>query len=534
MEISLRRILGLDLGSYAVKAVELRQTLRGVEVVQMRALSQEPGGPGEGAPSGSSFAARLRDFLRMHKLPTEWVVAALEGDRLSSRRLSLPFRDRRRVAQAVPFEVEGLVPFPLEELLVDWEIVGGDGSRSEVAAIVAQRAEVARTLDGLREAGLDPRILEAEGLALANLAALVPLAGTRVLLDLGHRKTTLCVLRDGKPLAARTLRVAGLAVTQALARERGISETDAERIKCESGIFGVRGRPDSAAALAVLDRLAREIVRTLAGLEGALGGPAVEQVNEITLFGGSARLHRVDEVLAERTGLPAARLSFPPGGAGSALLAAGDPLLFAPALALALRGSFQARTRTNFRQDEFAPRIDLREVRRELSWTLRLGALAVILFALSLGSSIFVESRRAHAAETRLASVYGAAFPGHPVPANVLQAMRDAVRSAHERADFLGVYRGNLSALDLLTEISARVPPDLDVVFEELSIDRQVVRIRGYSKSFEGVDRLKSELSKFEPFSEIQVSEIQNDPKRGGKSFSVTISLAKTGEGVAG
>ncbi len=534
MEISLRRILGLDLGSHSVKAVELRQTLRGVDVLQMRALPQEPASPGEGSPVGGSFSARLREFLRLHKLPTEWVVAALEGDRLSSRRLSLPFRDRRRVAQAVPFEVEGLVPFPLEELLVDWEIVGGDASRSEVAAIVVQRAEVARTLDGLREAGIDPRILEAEGLALANLAALAPLSGTRVLLDVGHRKTTLCVLRDGKAVAARTLRVAGFAVTQALARERGISESDAERVKCESGVFGVRGRPDSAAALAVLDRLAREIVRTLAGLEGALGGPAVEQVHEITLFGGSARLHRLDEVLAERTGLPAARLSFPPGGAGSALLAAGDPLLFAPALALALRGSFQARTRINFRQDEFAPRLDLREIRRELSWTTRLAGLALLLFALSLGSSIFVESRRAHAAETRLAAVYGAAFPGRPVPGDVLQAMRDAVRSAHERADFLGVYRGNLSALDLLTEISARVPADLDVVFEELSIDRQVILIRGYSKSFEAVDRLKSELSKFAPFSEIKVSEIQADPKRGGKSFSVTISLSKVGEGATG
>jgi Tfp pilus assembly protein PilN len=116
------------------------------------------------------------------------------------------------------------------------------------------------------------------------------------------------------------------------------------------------------------------------------------------------------------------------------------------------------------------------------------------------------------------------------VPGDPVAAMREAVRSAHERADALGVYRGNLSALDLLTEISARVPQDLEVVFEELAIDRQVVRIRGFTKSFEAVDRLRSELSGFEPFSEIQVSEIKDDAKRGGKSFSVTISLAKRGE----
>ena len=55
---------------------------------------------------------------------------------------------------------------------------------------------------------------------------------------------------------------------------------------------------------------------------------------------------------------------------------------------------------------------------------------------------------------------------------------REAVREAQSRAEFLGVYGGNLSALDLLQEISKRVPPDLEVVFEELSIDGQTIRIR--------------------------------------------------------
>ena len=153
-----------------------------------------------------------------------------------------------------------------------------------------------------------------------------------------------------------------------------------------------------------------------------------------------------------------------------------------------------------------------------------------LLGAVVLGTSIVIQSRRADALERELRAQYAQAFPGQSPPTNVGVAMRENVRSAHERADALGVYRGNLSALDLLSEISARVPQDLQVVFEELSIDRQVVHIRGYSKSFEGVDRLRTELSKFEPFSQIQVSEIQSDEKHGGKSFSVTISMTQKGE----
>ena len=108
--------------------------------------------------------------------------------------------------------------------------------------------------------------------------------------------------------------------------------------------------------------------------------------------------------------------------------------------------------------------------------------------------------------------------------------MREAVRDASARAEFLGVYRGNLSALDLLTEISRRVPSDLEIVFEELNIDRQIVRMRVYAKSFEAADRLGAELAKFRPFAQARIGAIETDKKSGGKRFNVTISLAPTEE----
>lgn len=530
LPVMIRRVLGLDVGSYAVKAVELRQTLRGVEVGTLRAFPLESA-PAEAGES-PTLAQQLQRFVALHRLPTDYVVAALPGDRVTSRRLAFPFRDRRRLAQAVPFELEGEMPFALEDVVVDWDVVSSVGTaasatetKTEVLALAAPRTEVARQLEVLREAGLEPRTLEAEGLVLGNLAVLFPATGTRIFADLGHRKTTLTLCLDGKPLATRTLPIAGRALTQALAHESGLAWKEAERVKCEQGV------ERSPAALSVLDRLGREIVRTVASFEPILAGqPSLEG---LTLLGGTARLLRLEELLGERTGLAVARLALPRGEAGSpanALLAGGDPLVYAQATALALRGTLRAKTRLNFRRDEFAYRVDLQKIGRELVWTGRLAAVAALLGAIVLGTGAVLQSRQADALERNLQAQYEQAFPGQPAPANVGTAMREAVAGAHERADALGVYRGNLSALDLLTEISARVPQDLEVVFEELNIDRGVIRIRGYSKSFEGVDRLRTELSKFEPFSQIQVSEIQNDEKRGGKSFSVTISMAQKGE----
>ena len=517
-----RRILGLDLGSHAVKAVEFRQTLRGVEVAQLRTLPLDEPSP--------ALASELRDFIQMHDLPTEHVVVSLAGDRVSTRRLSFPFRDRRKIGPAVPFEVDAQVPFDLQDFFVDWEIIGQQGERTEVTATLAPRSEVALLLDTIREAGINPRTVEAEGLVLANLTSIFNLEGTRLLADIGHRKTTLCLCVNGRATAARTVPIAGRAVTEALARELGIGEVEAEGRKIAEGVFGGPGRKESPSGIAVMDELAREMVRTLGSLETATGTADSPPLGEIVLMGGTAHLHRIDEFLAERTGLRVTRLALPPAEMGAALVAGGDPLIFAPAIALAVRGSMQARTRMNFRQDELARRVDLRKLGRELRWTGGLAVLAMVLACVAAITQIALESRRAELVEQQTALLFQEAFPGKPLPGSVLKAMKEAVRGVQQRADTLGIYRGNLSALQVLAEISSRVPTDLDVIFEELSIDRQVIQIKGHSPSFGSVDRLRAELAKYAPFSEIAVGDITSDARRGGQTFNVRISLASGSE----
>jgi general secretion pathway protein L len=513
-----RRILGLDIGSHAVKAVEFRQTLRGLEVAQLRALAID-------APS-PALTSEIRDFIQTHDLPTEHVVVSLAGDRVSTRRLSFPFRDRRKISPAVPFEVEAQVPFDLGDFFVDWEIIEQHRGRTEVMATLAPRSEVALLLETIRDAGINPRTVEAEGLVLANLAAIFELEGTRLLADIGHRKTTLCLCVNGRAVAARTVPVAGLAVTEALAREREIGEVEAEQIKIAEGVFGGPGRAQSPAGVAVMSQLAREMVRTLGSLETTTESGEVPALEEIVLMGGTAHLHRLEEFLAGRTGLRVSRLTLPPAEMGAALVAGGDPVVFAPAIALAVRGSMRARTRMNFRQDELAHRIDLRKLGRELRWTAGLAAAALLLACGSEVASIALQSRRAERVEQQTARLYQEVFPGKPVPRSILAAMKEAVRKSQQRADTLGIYRGNLSALQVLTEISSRVPQDLDVIFEELSIDRQVIQIKGHSPSFENVDRLKAELEKYPPLSEIAVGETASDARRGGRTFSLRISLS--------
>jgi general secretion pathway protein L len=521
----MKNVVGLDLGSHAIKAVELRQTLRGLEPVQLRLHPQ--------AEADSERPEVLRRFFRLHHLPLDHVVCALPGDSLSSRRLEFPFRDRRKLASAVPYEVEGEVPFEMEDILVDWEIVGGDRPQTIVAASIAQRRHVADLLAQLREANCDPRVLEAEGFALGNLSSLFDLPGTRLLADIGHRKTALCLMIDGRAVATRSLPVGGRALTGAIAKDHQWQLEDAERAKCEDGIFQLGLGSATGSAQTVVDRVAREIVRTLQAFEPILGGSAESQVSALTLVGGTAKLHRLDEYLSERTGISATLLALPPEEEGSALVAGGDPVLFAPAIALALRGTARATTRMNFRQEEFAYRTDLRRFfGRDMRTTAALAAGVVILMGTGVATSITLDARRAGRLEAQVAQIYQEAFPDQAVPSNPIAAMREAGVKTRERADFLGVYGGNRSALDLLAELSLRIPADLEVKFEEVTIDRRVIRIKVYATSFEAADRITASLAEATSFREAKIDgEVKSSRKRPGMVFNLTIPLAVPGEG---
>ncbi len=515
----LSNVLGLDLGSHSLKAVELSQSLRSFQVVQQRQLERND--------AEFSLAELVRRFSKLYRFQTEHVVAALAGDKLSARRLSFPFRDRKRLAQSVPHTVADDLPFELEDVIIDWQLASEDRAKAEVLATVAPRTEVAALLEILRSAGCDPRTLEAEGPVLANLTQVFDLPGVRMLIDLGHRKTSFCVVSDGHPLAFRTIPIAGAALTRALGEDRQLSQEQAEEAKLERGIFGPGFSTPGPRTRAVLDSLIREALRTLGSLESALAGSPVQA---LTLFGGSARLDGIDAWFAERSGLPATRLGLPKQGAAAGLAAGGDPLLYAPAIALALRGTSQARTRMNFRQDEFAVRLDLGRYRSEIRRVGIAAAVTALLGLLNAGVSAYADSQRANAAEAESARLYSEALPGQALPANAVAGMREQVGRERELAEFLGVYRGNLSALDVLTLISKQLPADLDIALDELSIDRQTVRMRVFAPSFEASDRLKLELAKLQNFSEVTIGAIENDEKRGGKRFNVTISLAAAEE----
>ena len=129
------------------------------------------------------------------------------------------------------------MPFDFDDLVVDWQVVAGERNHGVVAASVAQKQDVSDFLASLEATGCSPRVLETEGFVLGNLAAVYDLPGVRLLADLGHRKTTVCLCEDGKPIAGRTVPVGGMAISEAIAKAGNLDLAEAERLKCETALL---------------------------------------------------------------------------------------------------------------------------------------------------------------------------------------------------------------------------------------------------------------------------------------------------------
>ena len=513
-----KTLLGLDLGAHGLKAVELRQGLRGLETMRSKAGPQG----GEDAPPGEA----IREFLDRHAFSTDNVICAISGQRIANRRLEFPFRDRKRLSQAIPFEIESTMPFDVDDLVVDWQLVAGERSHAVVAASVAQKQDVADFLEVMEAAQCSPRILEAEGLVLGNLALIFDLPGTRLLADIGHRKTTLCLCVDGKPLAGRTVPIGGMNLTEAVAKDRDVELDQAEGLKHGLSVLDDVNADGDSAALAILDRLARELVRSFDALDPSAGAAMSLPDCEIVLMGGTAHLAGINAFLEARTGVPTRGLTAPDDPKNAALVEGLDLLLFGPTIALALRATSRALTTVNFRQDEFSFRSSYGWLLGpELRPTLAMGLLCLILFGLSGATSIQLQASRAAQLESTMVARYAAIFPDRPIPEQPLSALAEEVASDRARADFLGLYGGNLSALDLLTLLSKRIPADLTLKFDEINIDQNVIRIKVSAKNYEAQDRLENVLRAEPVFAAADVTGSAKRLKNGSVTFGLSIPL---------
>ena len=474
------RILGIDLGATAVKLAVVEASFRSHQV---RQLHVEPLGPAVDGETTRSWTERTGALLARlaaeGALAADTVVSALPAAQVATHVVTLPFGDLKRIDQALPFELEGLVPFDLDEVVFDAQVLDRTPARTTLLVAVARREDVAAHLALLGAAGVDPLKVTVSASALAPLTSAAPSDETdalEALVDVGEDRTGLLLTQGGKVRSARVLAWGGRELTKALARALSVSEAAAEELK-PGFTLGTDGEPGT---VAVMERAAATLVRELRATFAAQAARDGGQVRTVRLTGGGARLGGLAPYLAGATGLDVSLLSAPGNAADD------DRTALARGLAV---GAATGATAPDLRRGPFAT------ARTSSGWREKAGVLAAMaaVLLLMLGVSSWARLSALEQREKGLDEALCAATK------KILGSCETDFRVALGKLKGKGSPAAGIpgfSAVDLSTTLSEAFPPGDEAVLSDLDIVDTTLTLRGDAKSYEAVDHLVEALQK--------------------------------------
>jgi type IV pilus assembly protein PilM len=319
-----KKIVGLKLGASRLTAACV--SVNGsVEVVQL-AGAPLPAGviTGGEVRDVEALGAALKDFFGKNKLPKRNVRIGLANNRIGVRTIDVAgIDDPKQLANAVRFRAQEALPIPVDEAVLDFQILGdaqtADGTPAKrVLLVVAYRDLITAYVEACRLAGI--KLLGVDLEVFALLRALTPTFATEpgggpersalVAVSIGSERSVLGVSDGYSCEYTRVLDWGGNSLTDSLARTLEVEATEAERIKVELGLQGDRVPegvgPEQAVrareALKVgLQAFGRELVSSLQFYQGQ---PDSLGIRELVLAGGTAQLTGLASELQQLVGVP--------------------------------------------------------------------------------------------------------------------------------------------------------------------------------------------------------------------------------------
>jgi Tfp pilus assembly PilM family ATPase len=552
------KILGIELGAYSVKVVVATAGFRSVTINDYLERPVPPG-----PESHEERAARaLGDLLREKGLSNEIPCAAYPGDAISIRVLDFGFSGLKRadLEKAVGAELEGLIPHDLDEIVYDFDTIPQDAEVKQAAAEDAAAAEpafaggegkqvtprpaapvvgtrvlaAAAPTDRVRYwmglgagQGLEPRGILAAPTVYARVAGkLAALGGADakddgvLVIDHGHGRTNVCVVKHERAIFARTLSRGGRHVTQAIAKAWNLSFEDAERAKHADGFIASAREPAPSDAWArISEVITRELVPMVRDLRQTISACRAQTgilPRRAVLCGGGGRLRGLGAYLSEELGLPVGEVTADDAPRLIGPLAAGrgvrpDSALLAHGVAL--EGA-TGRPLFDLRQRELSYRADFSFLRAKAGF-LAACALLVIAFAAGNAYAGLHKLRKEEALlEKQLESVTTQVF-GRPVSA---QEIQDSLLPKKEESPL-----PKLTAFDQMVEMSLKLPPKDQVKLDVSTLDirPQKITFTATADSVPSIEEIEKRFRTIECFTDLQRGTVVGEQD---KQFTLTIA----------
>jgi type IV pilus assembly protein PilM len=308
-----KSFLAVDCGANRLKLAEFDlNESGGLRLKQYGMASLGLDGAQESTREGAMLKG-LQQLLGEKQFSSRQVNISAPGYHVFSKFVKLPPVDSAKVTQIVKYEAAQNVPWPLEEVVWDYQILGTTASGDLEVLLVAIKTDIVEGLYRTAEtAGLRLSMVDVSSSALINAFRFnySDLPGCTMLLDIGAKTSNLLFMEKGK-VFARSINIGANMITQEFASEFHLKFDDAEQIKIEKGFVSLGGayeEPDDPQAAAI-SKIARQIMtrlhiqmnQTINFYKTNQGGSPPER---LFLSGGASIMPYVAQFFAEKLNLP--------------------------------------------------------------------------------------------------------------------------------------------------------------------------------------------------------------------------------------
>ena len=314
-----KAFVGLDLGHYAIKAVQLEKTASGWKVTRAASVPT----PDESIKDGvvvdtTSMAVAIRGLLKDAHISANSAFIAVAGASVVVRTVRIPSMQEATLRKSIKFEAGRYVPTSVADSYIEFEILGpaDEENQMDVLIVAAPKEVVESRIKSCELAGLDIEAVDVE--PFAAFRSLVEsdeehgwLGGTIALVDIGATTTSMSVVRDGVFSMTRSIPNGGKTLTEALKNYFKLSEEDAESGKRQLDVSDLtdeaklKENPPLRVLQSHLDDLVREIRRSLNYYQSQQTDASQNPVSRILVTGGGAKLTGVTQYLSHKLQLPA-------------------------------------------------------------------------------------------------------------------------------------------------------------------------------------------------------------------------------------
>lgn len=439
----------------------------------------------------------VKELLSDRTFKADTTLVALPGTSTIIRYLRFPFSDEKKISPVVGYELEGQIPFELDEVAYDHMILElgrpTKGIETRVLAAATPYDEMESFLSELEGLGLDPNIVTIAPLAYGFLGK-DPESGDSdhseeltCVLDIGHKHTNLCILKNQQPVFMRTLSRGGANITTAISKKLNISLEEAEHLKRQEGTLLDPGET-SDHNIEALDAIIKKSLRpwdlslrqSITAATTDLGSAP----SSFVLCGGSSQLKGIEHHIANITGLPTngvKRVSI------QTLEGQGPEATLSYGLAHLIHS--HRRDILNLRKGGLAP-ISNRSIFREKALVFSVAAVIALGLLMTNGWAKLARLKKEERVLSTQLYKETQTVLGKPMTneAQVLNKIRRLRRSSGGTT----LPIPNSSAYAILSEISRKAPPS-----DKVTLDVRKMNIRSRKLTISGTAGSASEVEEF-------------------------------------